>query len=74
MIKSDNEVLILTTLWICALYAVTDEYHQIFVDGRYGSIIDAFYDLIGIFIVLIIIRLVYSISLSIKGKKEVRYE
>ena len=33
-LKNDNEVYIAVSLWITALSASADEYHQIFVDGR----------------------------------------
>lgn len=74
IIKSDNELYILCSLWISLLYAVTDEYHQIFIPGRDGSIIDVLIDLIGIVSVLLIIRLIYSINLKVQRKKEERYE
>lgn len=35
-------------LW-CGLYAVTDEIHQLFVPGRFGSILDVLLDLAGAF-------------------------
>jgi VanZ family protein len=45
-----------------------------FVAGRDGSIVDVGVDCIGIIIVLLIIRIVFSISLKARGKKEVRYQ
>lgn len=38
------------TLGICALYAGSDEMHQLFVAGRSGQIIDVFIDSSGTFI------------------------
>ncbi len=38
-------------LWACAislLYAVSDEYHQTFVDGRHGTPVDVVIDAMGI--------------------------
>ena len=35
-----------TTLW-CLLYAMTDEIHQMFVDGRSAKILDVFVDVFG---------------------------
>lgn len=32
---------------LCLLYAITDEIHQLFVNGRYGSIIDVMIDSFG---------------------------
>lgn len=52
---------------ICALYAISDEIHQIFVDGRGASIIDWIIDCIG---VLIGISLTYFLINHIKQAKE----
>jgi VanZ family protein len=45
----------------------------LFVDGRDGSIKDVLIDLIGIVIVLIVIRIGFTIYLKTKGKAEVVY-
>lgn len=74
VIKSDNEVCILFSLWISILYSVFDEYHQIFVNGRNGSIYDVIFDCLGIFLMLLIIRLIFSIKLRAIGKQEIRYD
>ena len=74
LVKSDNEMYIALTLWMSLLTAVVDEYHQLFVDGRDGSIRDVLIDSIGIIIVLIIIRIIFTIYLRYLGRKEVRYE
>lgn len=73
VIKSDNEVFILFSLWLSTLYAISDEYHQIFVQGRSGSIVDVGVDLIGIIVMLVIIRVVYSLKLKSENKEEIRY-
>ncbi|MBR1797729.1 MAG: VanZ family protein [Clostridiales bacterium] len=73
-IKSDNEMYIAISLWLSLLTAVVDEYHQLFVEGRDGSIKDVLIDSIGIFSVLLIIRVGFSIYLRYLGAKEVRYE
>ena len=62
-IKTANEFCILISLWISGLYATFDEYHQLFVNGRNGSVMDVLFDLIGIVATLIIIRFIISISL-----------
>lgn len=51
--------LIVLTLIVCALYAITDEVHQVFVPGRVGAIADVGIDSIGSFIAaaLYVIRL-----------------
>ena len=36
------------TLLITILYSLLDEFHQIFVPGRYGSLLDILFNLIGI--------------------------
>ena len=56
LMRSDNEMNIIFTLWFTILNAIFDEYHQLFVMGRDGSIVDVLIDLIGIVIVLAIIR------------------
>ena len=74
ILQSDNEMNIILTLWFTILNSLFDEYHQMFVSGRDGSIVDVGVDCIGIIIVLLIIRIVFSISLKARGKKEVRYQ
>lgn len=74
LIKSDNEMYIAFSMWMSLLTAVVDEYHQLFVDGRDGSIRDVLIDAIGVIIVLIIIRVAFTIYLHYLGRKEVRYE
>ena len=73
LIKSDNEMFILISLWISTLYAILDEYHQLFVVGRDGTILDVLIDLIGIVIVLILIRVIFTIYLKTKGRTEIVY-
>ena len=73
LMRSDNEMNIVFTLWFTILNAIFDEYHQLFVDGRDGAIKDVLIDLIGIVIVLIIIRIVFTIYLKTKGRSEVVY-
>lgn len=73
LMRSDNEMNIVFTLWFSILNAIFDEYHQLFVDGRDGAIKDVLIDLIGIVIVLIIIRICFTIYLKTKGKSEVVY-
>ena len=64
LLRSDNEMNIIFTLWFAILNAIFDEYHQLFVIGRDGSIMDVLVDLIGIVLVLIIIRVVFTIYLQ----------
>ena len=74
IIKSDNEMYIIMSLWLSSLFAIVDEYHQLFVSGRNGSILDVAIDFAGIVITLIIIRLAFSLYLRKIGKEEVRYD
>lgn len=73
ILKSDNEMNIIFTLWFAILNAIFDEYHQLFVAGHSNGVIDLCKDIIGIVIVLLLIRIIFSISLKIRGKKEIRY-
>ena len=47
LIKNKRMLLYLIGLVICFIYACTDEYHQLFVDGRTGQFIDVLIDTIG---------------------------
>ena len=73
IIKSDNEMCIIFTMWFCILNAVIDEYHQLFVSGRSGSIVDVGIDMIGVVFLMLIFRLAFTLSLRLRGKTEVRY-
>ncbi len=73
IIKSDNEMCIIFTTWFCILNAVVDEYHQLFVTGRNGSITDVAIDMIGVVVLMLLIRLVFTAVLKVRGKTEVRY-
>ena len=68
-LKNDNEVYIGVSLWITALSAAADEYHQIFVDGRSSSLFDVFLDFSGAVVIMLIIRVVVSIYIYAKSKK-----
>ena len=73
LMRSDNEMSIIFTLWFTTLNAIFDEYHQLFVNDRDGNIKDVLIDAIGIIIVLVIIRVVFTVYLKTKGKTEVVY-
>ena len=66
---------ILITLGICLLYAMTDEFHQLFVVGRSGLVFDVIVDfagsLLGMFVSVAISLL---ISQRIKEKQEEKAE
>ncbi|MCQ2482847.1 MAG: VanZ family protein [Clostridia bacterium] len=67
-IKSENEFVIMITFWFSMLFALCDEYIQLYVDGRSGSVFDVLYDLIGVCFVLLFIRIVFSIYIFIMRK------
>ncbi|MDO8516823.1 MAG: VanZ family protein [Nanoarchaeota archaeon] len=46
--KRKNKLLILSAILIAILYAISDEFHQLFVSNRYCSIGDFLLDSIGI--------------------------
>lgn len=45
--RSDKLVMKIAIVLLCGLYGVTDEYHQLFVDGRMMDIMDVRNDMIG---------------------------
>jgi VanZ family protein len=49
---------------ISVLYGISDEIHQLFVPGRYGSIADVGYDSVGI----VFAFLIYMISVEVRRK------
>lgn len=57
------------SIWITVLYAVVDEYHQLFVPGRSGSIFDVLIDVAGGFLMLIIIRIILFVARLIRKKR-----
>lgn len=67
--KNDNEVYIAVSLWITALSAAADEYHQIFVPGRSSSLFDVFLDFSGAVVIMLIIRIVVSIYIYVNNRK-----
>ena len=73
ILKSDNEMNIIFSLWFTILNAIFDEYHQLFISGHSNGVMDLCKDIIGVVIVLLLIRVVFSISLKVRGKKEIRY-
>lgn len=67
-----NKRKIITSISLGIWYAITDEVHQLMVNGRNGSIIDVYIDSLGVatgvFITLLIIKIVLII-LNRKSKK-----
>lgn len=46
-IEYDIKHLLLISLLVCLLYSISDEFHQLFIDGRSGEIRDIIIDTIG---------------------------
>lgn len=67
VIRSENEYCIVFTIWLSTMVAFVSEYLQLYIEGRTGSIIDVLIDLVGIFLVLIVIRILFSIKIIISN-------
>ena len=52
----------------CVFYACTDEFHQLFVEGRAGSIKDVLIDSIGIILGFILVVFVFYIFKKIRKR------
>lgn len=48
---------------ICVLYAISDEFHQLFVPGRAGQIKDVFIDSVGAFVGIIVYSGLYRVKI-----------
>ena len=57
------------SLVICALYAVSDEYHQTFIEGRSGELRDVIIDSSGALAGIILSLIIYKIIQSIKNRR-----
>lgn len=65
-----NKRMILFALLFCFLYAISDEIHQLFSDGRTCKILDVFIDTFGSFVGICIYNIFYNIYLK---EKKIRY-
>jgi VanZ family protein len=72
--KSSFEMNASFSLWITVLYSVLDEYHQLFVAGRDGSIIDVLIDILAGTVVLVVFRIVLAMYLLLKKRKKLKTE
>lgn len=54
---------------IAIAFAATDEFHQTFVPGRYGCVLDVLIDAAGSIIGLIIVYIIYKNTCKHKGEK-----
>lgn len=59
---------ILIAIIICFIYAITDEYHQTFVEGRTGQFSDVLIDTLGAIIGAFIYKILNIIFIKIKKK------
>jgi len=60
-----NKIYIISII-ICFIYACTDEYHQLFIDGRTGQFMDVLIDISGGLIGIVIIKLLEIIKNKLK--------
>ena len=73
-IKHVNELCIIYAFWLSTFISIIDEYIQLFVDGRYASIIDILIDSGSIVVSLLIVRILFLIKLLILHKNEDEYD
>ncbi len=64
-----NKKRILITIISGALYAMTDEFHQTFINGRSGEITDVMLDTTGVIVGCIIVFVFYKLLINSKHKK-----
>lgn len=53
----------LVTITVCLFYAITDEFHQIFVEGRSWEFIDLLLDSLGIFLACILFKIINELAI-----------
>jgi VanZ family protein len=54
---------------LALLYAITDEYHQSFVEGRTGSPLDVGVDLVGILLAGLLLRYDHRVRSALDGEE-----
>lgn len=67
LIRSENEYCIVFTIWLSTMVAFVSEYLQLYIEGRSGSVIDVLIDSVGIFVVLLVIRIAFSVKVMISN-------
>lgn len=71
--KLNMFVRIVMSLFYCFVYALSDEFHQLFVDGRGASFFDALIDttgaMLGIIVALILYCIAYTLYYKVKHNK-----
>ena len=68
VVKTFRKDHVVVTLIISTLYGLSDEIHQIFVDGRFFSLLDLLFDFLGSVIGIVIGMTFYSIIKTIKRR------
>lgn len=68
--KRKTYIKVILALLFCVIYAITDEFHQTFIAGRSGRIIDVFVDTLGALTGIIFIVGITNIIRKIKNRKE----
>ena len=62
-----NKQMEIVTPWVLgSLYAVTDEFHQLFVPGRSGQITDVMLDSLGVFTGVLVAGVIFSLFVKKK--------
>ena len=56
--KIDRKIII--SLLICLIFSSLDEFHQLFIPGRTGKILDAFIDMIGVLLGIGVLLLIHK--------------
>ncbi|MCR5803435.1 MAG: VanZ family protein [Clostridia bacterium] len=73
-IKHVNELCIIYAFWLATFISIVDEYIQLFVEGRFASIIDILIDSGSIVLSLLIVRICFLLKLMILHKNEDEYD
>lgn len=60
----------MVSIAVCFIYACTDEFHQLFVEGRSGLFSDVIIDTIGATISYIIVEIIHRIRLKIQKRNK----
>lgn len=68
-IKRHKSIDYLIASIFCFVYACTDEYHQLFVDGRTGQLLDVLIDTIGTCIGCFMFSILYKFKQKISARK-----
>ena len=66
---SDKKRMLLSLL-IGIEYAILDEIHQLFIDGRAGKVADVLIDTIGVSIGICLAMLIHKIILQVRQKRK----